>query len=437
MMRDAKASDIHLEADIKATDKNSNGFADGTWIPYLAISLRARASWDHGRDVDGPMMPMVASDGPHYGDNVKLAGPGKYRLTLTVAPPGSDPHTPLRPPHRQGNRRRPVVQALHRRLRVHVRRRRQEGRLLTCRTEAHDSGWRVAALAMLALSRLRTRRTSWRFELVAKDGRFEPPNLEVPAGKRIKIEVSNEGTTPIEFESQPLKHREGAGPGREVVGGDQSAEARRVSVLRRVPPRHVARQDRRQVSVATRTWATRSSSSGGSRRRRCSWSASCTRGSPASRIARSGIRYLWGGVAAGFGLAVLLALAVLGVARLAVRRGARIFPDGDDVRRVGAHRADGVLDAPPRSHPQEGPRGAHAARRPTRANWWGMLVVVALAVGRETAETVVFLYGVGLAADGARRSSCSSSRSASPRPSPRSGSCSRAGARCRGARSSA
>src|SRR5689334_24068856 len=37
MMRDAKASDIHLEADIKATDKNANGFADGTWIPYLSI----------------------------------------------------------------------------------------------------------------------------------------------------------------------------------------------------------------------------------------------------------------------------------------------------------------------------------------------------------------------------------------------------------------
>ena len=30
-----------------------------------------------------------------------------------------------------------------------------------------------------------------------------------------------------------------------------------------------------------------------------------------------------------------------------------------------------------------------------KANWWGLLVVVALAVGRESAETVVFLYGLG------------------------------------------
>jgi uncharacterized protein involved in high-affinity Fe2+ transport len=92
MMRDAKVSDIHLEADIKATDKNSNGFADGTWIPYLAITYELNKIG--AQDViSGPMMPMVASDGPHYGDNVKLAGPGKYRLKLSIAPPGSDPHS--------------------------------------------------------------------------------------------------------------------------------------------------------------------------------------------------------------------------------------------------------------------------------------------------------------------------------------------------------
>lgn len=91
MMRDAKASDIHLEADIKATDRNANGFADGSWVPYLSVGyeLRKQGSADVIR---GPMMPMVANDGPHYGDNVKLAGPGKYTLRLTVAPPGSDPH---------------------------------------------------------------------------------------------------------------------------------------------------------------------------------------------------------------------------------------------------------------------------------------------------------------------------------------------------------
>ena len=37
-------------------------------------------------------MPMVASDGPHYGDNVKLAGQGKYKLILHVSPPGTTGH---------------------------------------------------------------------------------------------------------------------------------------------------------------------------------------------------------------------------------------------------------------------------------------------------------------------------------------------------------
>jgi hypothetical protein len=43
------------------------------------------------------------------------------------------------------------------------------------------------------------------FKLVARDGAFEPIRLEVPAGKRFKIEISNEGKGPMEFESRDLK----------------------------------------------------------------------------------------------------------------------------------------------------------------------------------------------------------------------------------------
>jgi high-affinity iron transporter len=43
---------------------------------------------------------------------------------------------------------------------------------------------------------------------------------------------------------------------------------------------------------------------------------------------------------------------------------------------------------------------ADMARNALKANWWGLLVVVALAVGRETAEAVVFLYGLGAEQDG-------------------------------------
>jgi plastocyanin len=49
--------------------------------------------------------------------------------------------------------------------------------------------------------------------LVVKDGKFEPSTLEVPAGKRIKIEVSNESKSPIEFESKALKFEKVLAPG--------------------------------------------------------------------------------------------------------------------------------------------------------------------------------------------------------------------------------
>ena len=42
-------------------------------------------------------------------------------------------------------------------------------------------------------------------KLVARDGKFEPLKLEMPAGKRFKIEINNEGNGPMEFESKDLK----------------------------------------------------------------------------------------------------------------------------------------------------------------------------------------------------------------------------------------
>lgn len=86
MMREAKNSDIHLEADIRAVKGNSNGFGEGDWVPHLGVRYKLLKAGET-KALEGDLMPMVASDGPHYGDNVKLMGPGKYTLTLTVQPP--------------------------------------------------------------------------------------------------------------------------------------------------------------------------------------------------------------------------------------------------------------------------------------------------------------------------------------------------------------
>lgn len=82
----SQVTDIHLEADIHAVPGNENGFAGGEWIPYLNISYvltKTGSDWTK----KGMFMAMVASDGPHYGANVKLDGAGEYNLTFHIQPP--------------------------------------------------------------------------------------------------------------------------------------------------------------------------------------------------------------------------------------------------------------------------------------------------------------------------------------------------------------
>jgi uncharacterized protein involved in high-affinity Fe2+ transport len=79
-------TDIHLEADIHALEHNPNGFSQDSWIPYLAVSYKLTkkgSTWSRS----GTLMPMVANDGPHYGANVKLDGPGAYTVSFEIRPP--------------------------------------------------------------------------------------------------------------------------------------------------------------------------------------------------------------------------------------------------------------------------------------------------------------------------------------------------------------
>lgn len=82
----AMPKDIHLEADIRAAKGNPNGFGAGEWIPYLGITYLIQKVGSDWQSV-GHFHPMIASDGPHYGANVRLNGPGKYRLTYKITPP--------------------------------------------------------------------------------------------------------------------------------------------------------------------------------------------------------------------------------------------------------------------------------------------------------------------------------------------------------------
>jgi len=87
MMRPAAESDVHMEADISALESNAHGFQEGSFVPYLSVRYRLQKVGSE-QVLEGDFHAMVANDGPHYGENLKLMGPGKYQLTYWVSPPG-------------------------------------------------------------------------------------------------------------------------------------------------------------------------------------------------------------------------------------------------------------------------------------------------------------------------------------------------------------
>ena len=81
----ASQADMHMEADISAIADNKLGFGAGDFVPYLTVKYRAEKKG--GKTIEGSFMPMSASDGPHYGNNVKLDGPGDYKITFFIENP--------------------------------------------------------------------------------------------------------------------------------------------------------------------------------------------------------------------------------------------------------------------------------------------------------------------------------------------------------------
>lgn len=84
----AEDFDIHLEADISALD-NKLGYGVGDWVPYLTVDYVIVDSASQAEVTKGTFMPMAASDGPHYGNNIKL-DPGTYDITFTIHSPGEN-----------------------------------------------------------------------------------------------------------------------------------------------------------------------------------------------------------------------------------------------------------------------------------------------------------------------------------------------------------
>jgi uncharacterized protein involved in high-affinity Fe2+ transport len=84
----ASQSDMHLEADISALE-NDLGYGVGDFVPNLTVQYEI-TKLSTGDKVEGTFMPMNASDGPHYGANVKLpgsGGAGEYTVRFLIQNP--------------------------------------------------------------------------------------------------------------------------------------------------------------------------------------------------------------------------------------------------------------------------------------------------------------------------------------------------------------
>ena len=80
-------SDLHIEVDLTANE-NPYSFNVGEWVPYLSIDYVIKDT--EGKEVaSGSMMPMAASDGPHYGNNIALPE-GEYSVTLSIKSPAEN-----------------------------------------------------------------------------------------------------------------------------------------------------------------------------------------------------------------------------------------------------------------------------------------------------------------------------------------------------------
>lgn len=60
------------------------------------------------------------------------------------------------------------------------------------------------SLVILSLAAITGSAATDEYKLTIKNHAFEPKELKVPAGKKFKVVVVNEDSTPAEFESKPL-----------------------------------------------------------------------------------------------------------------------------------------------------------------------------------------------------------------------------------------
>jgi len=103
-MSAAGPNPIHIEADVKATEDNPNGYAKDDPVAYLKIAYAIVPGSGGAPIASGELVPMMARDGFHYGATVAMPPVGDYHLVYDLQPPSanglgrhSDPSTGVAP----------------------------------------------------------------------------------------------------------------------------------------------------------------------------------------------------------------------------------------------------------------------------------------------------------------------------------------------------
>jgi plastocyanin len=76
--------------------------------------------------------------------------------------------------------------------------------------------WLLVSLALILATAANIAAQEASYTLVIKDHRFQPAEIEIPAGQKIALIVKNDDPTPEEFESTQLR-REKVVPGGEQI----------------------------------------------------------------------------------------------------------------------------------------------------------------------------------------------------------------------------
>ena len=240
-MRKAAEADVHMEADIHALANNRTAFRKARGYRSCRSATRSRSCRAAKRSAATSCRWWRATDRTMATTSSWRARASTGEIhDLSAEREGESAWPALRPPYGSRDRCPAVVQDVRRRMGVHVRRRRQERRVLTMGGRMtgrlarilRTSTWMLA----VALAAPGYAAESPTYAITLDSGRISAP-LRTAAQHEGEVHAAQYRPRRRRIEGRDVRVEKVLAPGAESFGGVAPAQAGHVSVLRRVPPR--------------------------------------------------------------------------------------------------------------------------------------------------------------------------------------------------------